>query len=503
MSRVALGRLFLACLLVTCVAIGQVAAESTPAKKPGHKGGKKPSAEKKEPGDSDSSTAKTASDPKKDDEKKTGEKTASDQKKDDEKKPAAEKAAPAKEAAAKPPTQKLKKGPFRIEVALDGVFEAQNQAELFIRPQEWALLSVLKAVEHGAVVKQGDLVLALDTEKIDRVIADLRSELELTDLALKQATAQLAAMEKFAPLEEQANNRSRRISEEDWKRFQEVEKPLLAKVTEYRLKATREMLEYSEEEYRQLEKMYKADDLREETEKIVLRRAKNGVDRAKLELELAQAAHEEAVKLVLPRTEERAKDQTERSRIDAEYVKINLPLLMSKRRLEVEKLQVARNLADEKLKKLLADRDAMTVKAPIDGIVYYGRPVRGKWSAMSVETLRRGAPIMPNDVFMTIVQTRPLTIRTTVPESQFQHVRAGLQAFVQPVGFTGLKLSAVVQRVAANPHGEQWFRLPTDGRRRRAEQRHRAGHELRDEDDSVQEDRCLDRAAQSRLQRRI
>ena len=332
MSRVALGRLILACLLVMCVAIGQVAADSTPAKKHGHKDGKKPSSEKKESDDSASATAKKASD-----EKKTDEKTVSDQK-GDEKKPAV---AAAKEAAAKPATQKLKKGPFHIDVALDGVFEAQNQAELFIRPQEWALLSVLKAVEHGAVVKQGDLLLALDTEKIDRTITDLRSEMDLNDLALKQATALLVALEKFTPLEDQANDRSRRISEEDWKRFQDVEKPLLAKVTEYRLKATQEMLGYAEEEYRQLEKMYKADDLREETEKIVLRRAKNGVDRAKLELELAQAAHEEAVKLVLPRTEERAKDQTERSRIDAEYVKVNLPLLLGKRRLEVEKLQVA------------------------------------------------------------------------------------------------------------------------------------------------------------------
>ncbi|MGA2254081.1 MAG: hypothetical protein ABSG53_05410, partial [Thermoguttaceae bacterium] len=284
MSRVALGRLFLACLLVMSVAIGQAAVESTPAKKHAQNGEKKPSADQKKQGDSASSTVKKTPE-----QKKTDEKVASDQKKGDEKKPAAE-----KEAAAKPATQKLKKGPFRIEVGLDGVFEAQNQAELFIRPQEWALLSVLKAVEHGAVVKQGDLVLALDTEKIDRAIVELRAELELNELALKQATTQLAVMEKTAPLDDQANNRSRRITEEDWKQFQEVEKPLLAKVTEYRLKATREMLEYAEEEYRQLEKMYKADDLREETEKIVLRRAKNGVDRAKLEVELAQAAHEEA-----------------------------------------------------------------------------------------------------------------------------------------------------------------------------------------------------------------
>ena len=95
--------------------------------------GKSPAPEK-ESGDSASSAAKTA-DQKKGDEKKT------DAKKSDEKKPTAEKEAAAKETAAKPSTLKLKKGPFRIEVALDGVFEAQNQAELFIRPQEWVAVS--------------------------------------------------------------------------------------------------------------------------------------------------------------------------------------------------------------------------------------------------------------------------------------------------------------------------------------------------------------------------
>ena len=436
MSRSVLGRLLLACLLVACLAVGQAAADSKPAKKRSHKEGKTPNAEKKEAGDSQSSTAKTGSDQGKDDEKKTAGK---------------------KEASSKPATQKLKRAPFHIEVALDGVFEAQNQAELFVRPQEWVVLSVLKAVEHGTVVKQGDLVLALDTEKIDRVIADLRSELGLNELALKQTAAQLASMEKLAPLDEQALNRSHRIVEEDWKRFQDVEKPLLAKLADFRLKEAQESLDYAEEEYRQLEKMYKADDLREETEKIVLRRAKNGVDRAKLIVELARAQHDESVKLSLPRMEERTKDQTERARIDTEYSKSNLPLLMGKHRLELERLQVARNQGEDRLKKLIADRDAMLVKAPIDGVVYYGRPVRGKWSAMSSETLRRGATIMPNEVFMTVVQTRPLTIRTTVPESQSQRVRAGLPAVVQPVGFAGLKLSAIVERLAAIPLGSSGF----------------------------------------------
>ena len=64
---------------------------------------------------------------------------------------------------------------------------------------------------------------------------------------------------------------------------------------------------------------------------------------------------------------------------------------------------------------------------------------------------------MPNDVFMTVVQTRPLTIRTTVPESQAQRVRPGLRAVVEPTGFGELKLSAIVQRVGAIPMGSSGF----------------------------------------------
>ena len=191
----------------------------------------------------------------------------------------------------------MKKGPFHIEVSLDGVFEAQNQAELVVRPQEWPQMQVLKAVEHGTAVKQGDLVLALDTEKIDRTISDLRTDMQLNELGVKQSEAQLAALEKVAPLDEDANQRSERMTKEDWKLYQEVEKPLAVKDNEYRLKMYQENLEYAEEEYRQLEKMYKADDLKEETEKIVLRRAKNGVDRAKLMLEFAQAPYNETKKL--------------------------------------------------------------------------------------------------------------------------------------------------------------------------------------------------------------
>ena len=445
MRHAALGRLLLAALLTISLAAGQAAAQTESAKKRPPKDGKKPSAASKDTEKSDAD-AKSSSAEKKDTDKKADGKSsakAGEDKKDKE--------------SAKPATAKVKKGPFHIDVSLDGVFEAQDQAEVVIHPQEWPLLQVLKAVDHGTPVKQGDLVLALDTEKIDRTITELRADMQLNELAVKQSEAQLAALEKVAPLDTDANQRAERMAKEDWKLYQEVDKPLSVKINEYRLTAAKEQLEYAEEEYRQLEKMYKADDLREETEKIVLRRAKNGVDRAKLSMELAQASYNEAKKLSLPRQDERAKETTERALIDVDLTKASIPLAMTKHRLELEKLQVARTQGEEKLKKLISDREAMIVKAPIDGVVYYGRCVRGKWSALSVETLHRGALVQPNEVVMTVVQTRPLIIRATVPESQAQRIHPGQTAYVQPVGFVGKDFTAVVHRVGAVPLGGSGF----------------------------------------------
>ena len=439
MRLAAAGRLLLSTLLLISLAAGQATAQSKSTKKR-PKDDKKPSADAKESGKSDDAAKASGS------EKKATASADSAKGKDADKK-----------EVAKPATVKVKKGPFHIDVSLDGVFEAQDQAELVIRPQEWPLLQVLKAVDHGSAVKQGDLVLALDTEKIDHTISELRADLQLNELAVKQSEAQLAALEKVAPLDADANERAQRMAKEDWKLYQDVDKPLSVKMNEYRLKSAQEQLEYAEEEYRQLEKMYKADDLREETEKIVLRRAKNGVDRAKLSLEFAQASYNEAKKLSLPRQDERAKEQTERALIDVEFTKASIPLLINKHRLELDKLKLARSQGEEKLDKLIADREAMVVKAPMDGIVYYGRSVRGKWAAMSHETLRRGSPIQPNDVVMTIVKPRPMIIRTTVPESQAQRIHAGQTAYVDPVGFIDQKLTAIVHRVGTVPMGGSGF----------------------------------------------
>src|SRR5207245_1184225 len=93
-------------------------------------------------------------------------------------------------AAAKPSTAKVERGPFLVEVALKGVFEATTMTEVVLRPEAGSAvgpLTVLHAVEPGTLVKKGDVLVTLDPEKVDRRLRDLEADRALADLALKQA----------------------------------------------------------------------------------------------------------------------------------------------------------------------------------------------------------------------------------------------------------------------------------------------------------------------------
>ena len=164
---------------------GQAVADSAPAKKPGHKG-----------------AAKEAQLPRRSDQDRIAgfDRQDSAGREESRREGSRPSQKPAENDAAKPPRRSSRKARSASRLPWMASSRPRTRRELFVRPQEWSWLTVLKAVEHGAVVKQGDLVLALDTEKIDRPIADQGTELEY-DLALKQAAETLRATGEIAPLE--------------------------------------------------------------------------------------------------------------------------------------------------------------------------------------------------------------------------------------------------------------------------------------------------------------
>jgi len=356
-------------------------------------------------------------------------------------------------AKAKPDTVKVKREPFKIEVELSGVFEAQKTAEIVLRPKQWSELKVLDAVEHGETVQRGDLLVTLDLEKIDQQIADMKSDLRLKQLGLALAEQQLKTLEAVTPLGLAAAERSNREVQEDLKYYLETERPLTLESAENMLKMAEFRKEYAEEELRQLKKMYEADELTEETEEIILKRAKFQAEMSRFSYQLSKVDHERLLETELPRRDQRVEDSAKLASLGWQKARVTLPAEVKQQRIALEQQRVAEQRAREKLDELTADREAMRVTAPIGGVVYYGQATRGKFSSADTiaDDLKRGGSLSANKVFMTIVQTRPVSVRATLPEKELEYVAAGLKGTVRPTGFSDVRMTGIVERVSPVP----------------------------------------------------
>jgi multidrug resistance efflux pump len=207
--------------------------------------------------------------------------------------------------------------------------------------------------------------------------------------------------------------------------------------------------------------MYKADDLTEETEEIILKRARNAVEMARFMYETAKVNYDRAVNFELPRRDEQMKDTIAQADISWQGSRQTLPLTLKKEQIGFEKAKVARQRSAEKLEELMADRSAMVVKSPVDGVVYYGQCDRGKWStaATMAKKLRLGGSITPNEVVMTVVQPRPIFVRATLAEKDLAKVRPSDACKIVPTGFPEVELDGIVDQISSVPIDSEKFDL--------------------------------------------
>jgi hypothetical protein len=327
----------------------------------------------------------------------------------------------------KPATTRVEKGPFKIELVLNGIFEAQRMSEVSIRPKVWALpLQVERAIELGRPVKKGDILVEFVHDKIDKMIEDTVAENTVSDLALKLAEDELPLLEKALPIDLAAATRAKAQADEDVKRFFDIDKPDAERTVQFMVKQSGEFLEYAKEELRQLEKMYRSKDLTEETEEIILRRQRFQVDSREHYLKEAERQREQKLKIDLPRQEERLRESAAKLAIELEKARSLTPLTLNQKRVAAAKLKYDCGRSVAKLAELREDRDAMMVHSPGDGLVYFGRCEAGHWpaSAAMAQKLQKGGIIAPDEVFITVVAPRPIDIRVTVDEKDLHALTA-------------------------------------------------------------------------------
>jgi multidrug efflux pump subunit AcrA (membrane-fusion protein) len=212
-------------------------------------------------------------------------------------------------------------------------------------------------------------------------------------------------------------------------------------------------VEYAEEELTQLKKMYKANDLTEETERMILRRQQHWVERIKAWYDSTVLERDYMFKYTLPNREKSYKEDQEKTTLLLDKARKTWGPWLAQKQLTLAKMRRDLDINGDRLAKLKKDRDAMTLTAPMDGVVYHGRFHQGNWSALdSVDSkLLPGNTVQPDRVLVTIVQPKPSEVHVTIDEKEVHLAKADLKGTAKLPAYPDRKVPVHVAKVSPAP----------------------------------------------------
>ena len=186
--------------------------------------------------------------------------------------------------AAKAP---VKSEPFTVRPTLSATVLPDAVLPIAVDARQWGVFTIVEIVPHGSAVKKDQVLVRFDDEDFLKKLRDAESAAAAGKLSLANAEAEFITMEKTLPMQLQIAKIKAEEAGEAWDYFKNVRREADIKRANLTLKQTELRLDGEREELVQLEKMYKADDLTENTEEIVLKRQRESVKAAEIGLELA------------------------------------------------------------------------------------------------------------------------------------------------------------------------------------------------------------------------
>lgn len=351
-----------------------------------------------------------------------------------------------KESAPPPKVHEVRRGPIKFQVQADAVVEAAEMAAIKLAPKAWTDLTVLDAVAHGTRVERGDRLLKFETEKLEEQIADLEQDRTLANLALELSNAELANLREVTPARLEAARRSARIAVEELEYFDTTAREQRQNNSLFGITNALWRLQNAQEELAQLEQMYKADHLTEETEEIILKRQRFQVEAARFSLETTEKNVARDLSVNLPRDADRLRNERRDQEAALALAEITIPRALARKELDVEKAKRDGTKSERRLDQLKQDLASLQVTAPIAGIVYYGSCQLGRWNGggEAARKLIPGGKVGPQEVIMTVVNPDRLVARISVAESELSYVAAGLAGEAAPAFNPGKKLPAKI-----------------------------------------------------------
>lgn len=348
------------------------------------------------------------------------------------------------------------KEPQPESVQLAGVFEAVSQAEIATENEHLTSLAIERVVPHGSHVRKGQSLVWLKTEALDKQLRDAETDFRLAKSALDAEEFKHQQFLETFKLDRESAKRERQAAQQEFDNYQKIDRDQRIKQAEFSLESSQFSLESATEEYEQLKKMYDEDDLTEESEEIVLRRAKRSMKSAEFALERAKIAHDRTINQSVPREDAKHEDDLQRAQLAFDSKMNDLEHERRKRELELEKKRAALNDQAEKLEQMREERKHLVLKAPIEGIFLHGELNRGK-QPEKPSTLKPHDSVGGRKVVGVVVDPTRLAVRLEVPEDKWSVVQGSKKCVIKAKAFADSELAGTVKSVESVPFANGKF----------------------------------------------
>lgn len=344
-------------------------------------------------------------------------------------------------------THTVQKGALVPKLEIDATFEPSDSAEVRLKPEAWqGEMVLLKAAAHGEIVKKGDALLTFDRVPIEKQIAVAENELRVARAGVDKAAAELDAGAKADALALAQAQTQLKSAEDGLKNFDEVNGKQMLQMNELMVKFREDGVKDQEEELKQLEEMYKSEELTNATAEIVVRRSRRALDRTRTFLEMAREDARVIKEYSHPEARQSQVYQVENAKRALESLRIQQAHGRVTREAEHARSKAGLAQQEEAMAKLKRDLEGFTLRATLDGRVFYGPFQQGQWGQveqMSV-MIRPGEKIPSGQVLMTVCGPTGRA-RVDLPEASYLDVAPGQAVILAPAALPGGKIEGTVR----------------------------------------------------------
>jgi HlyD family secretion protein len=367
------------------------------------------------------------------------------------------------EAENSAPTTTVKRGDLNLALDFKGVFEPVQPFEVRLNPRRYHdEFIVTHVVEPGTKVSKGDVLLQLDTDKIDTAIAAAQNDLNIAQANLAKAQADLRLGKQSDALAMSSVKQNLVDSQTSLKRWDEVDGPNTQLANSMGSRISDFEVESATDELNELKKMYKSEDLTSETADIVMKRAIRVLDLQKLINKTNHTSYDRFQDFEFPIVRRQMSDGVDQQTIGVDQLNAAQVQGADLRQAAVVTAQAAKDEAQKNLDELKRDRELFSISSGVDGVVVYGSFKHKAWTPIDPDQLSPGEKVQPSQILLTVYQPGRLNLTTECPEDQLTYFTAGTKVTVTPQSLPDLTYGGACHAPPAVADSGQVFNIRVD-----------------------------------------